>query len=174
MQRVPVLADLPPHAEPLGDAGWHRTWSGHRPEEAALASRIRVAPVNPRPRQVGRQNAVQRRLARMQMLAHRAVGIGIPTAPPPACPHCRAHAAWPRRPGAAATLPRSGRAKGRNGVPSGGNSDSGWIDRFPDPECSLIPTTTAVRNDRPSACSRSATASAAGTIGAAACTVDPL
>ena len=75
---VAVLADLPALAQSVGDARSRRARRAHRAEEAAIALENAPCAGEARSREIGGQHAVERRLSRMQVLAHRAVGVELP------------------------------------------------------------------------------------------------
>ena len=77
VQLVAVLGDLPPLAKAVGDA-CRIVQLRHRREEATLPLEDPRRTSEPESCEIRREDAVERRLARVEVLAHRAVGIELP------------------------------------------------------------------------------------------------
>ena len=74
-----VLTDLPALAQTIGDAG-RIAGVRHRLEETAVTFQDAAGTSETIPGQVGSQNAVECGFARVQVFAHRAIGIEFPEA----------------------------------------------------------------------------------------------
>jgi hypothetical protein len=79
VQLVAVLADLPARAQALGNPGDVVT-GGCRPQEPAIAFENARRAGEPDRREIRCQETVAGRFARVQVLAHRAVGVEFPEA----------------------------------------------------------------------------------------------